>query len=481
MEQEKRNQYILVSVVVILLIVVFAIGLFLAIKYKNKHLNNKEYYFNQVYYSEYKLDMIDENYFIGYLEDKQVNVIINKNGKEIFNNGNNIYYDGVYKTKEDTYIIYSNRDNNLVIYSFDGEKLEKIKEFSDVSYAKPIIYTNGNIEYIVGFTSQDNNNLYLYMLNDLETTIVNNVSLVGDKSVQGVYYTYSNNSLIVVNSSSLYGAIDFNGKQIISFKYKDLINTYDNSYIVQNSKGNYGIINNKEEAILKNKYKAIGLFNNYYLVVDSKNNMAVLDKDYKNLVGFNMKYDPLIDFDVRSDVNSIYLWRVGNNLVVVNNYLQDFNKTEYSKSSAYFIKNNKIIDTVKEVGFANEGIVYSYDKNYNVSIYDSDLTVTSSFKLEDATKIVSISRETDDIVKIVFLDEDESENIVYYQDGKEIDFDYGTVVGKKDDIYVIKKDDSIRLYNRDLNELDKLEGSDIVYKNGYLIVDNGIYRIEKRG
>ena len=52
MEQEKRNQYILIAVVVILLFVVFSIGLIVAVKYKNKNLNSNGYIFNQVYFSE---------------------------------------------------------------------------------------------------------------------------------------------------------------------------------------------------------------------------------------------------------------------------------------------------------------------------------------------------------------------------------------------------------------------------------------------
>jgi len=72
--------------------------------------------------------------------------------------------------------------------------------------------------------------------------------------------------------------------------------------------------------------------------VDSNDNMAVYDKDYKNITGFNMKYDSLLEYELRSNINSIYLWKVGNNLVVVNNYLQDINKTEFSKGNAYFIK-----------------------------------------------------------------------------------------------------------------------------------------------
>ncbi len=480
MEKEKRNQYLLVGVVVVLLFIVFAIGITLAVKYRNHSLNKKGYVFNQIYYSEYKLDMIDNDYYIGYLNDQQVNVIVNKDGKEVFNNGNGIFYDGVYKTKEDNYIIYSNKNNHLVIYSFNGTKLEMIKDLNDVSYAKPIIYTNGNIEYIVGFASQEDTNLYLYMLNDLETIVINNASLVGDDSVQGIYYTFSDNSLIVVNSDSKYGVIDYYGNQVIGFKYSDLMNTYTNSYIVKNKKGLYGIIDKNGEKILKTNYKAIDLYNNYYLVVDENNNMAVFDKEYKNLTDFEMKYDPLIEYDLRSNINSIYLWKVGNNVVVVNNYLQDLNKTEFSKCNAYFIKKNKIFKTISELGFSNNGVVYSYDKKYKISIYNSDLEVQYSFKLEDVKKIISISKETDDTFKVKYMTNEDEEKEEFYKEGKEFDFSYGDVIGKKDDVYIIQKDDTVKIYDKDLNEIDSLSGTYIKYNNGYLIVDNGIYRIEKR-
>ena len=46
----------------------------------------------------------------------------------------------------------------------------------------------------------------------------------------------------------------------------------------------YGIINKNGESIVKTKYKAIDLYSNYYLVVDNNDNMAVYDKDYKNII-----------------------------------------------------------------------------------------------------------------------------------------------------------------------------------------------------
>ena len=231
MEQEKKNQCLLVSVVVILLIDVFVIGIIFVVKQRNKLLKEQGYLFKQVYYGEYTLDMIDQNYYVGYLNDKQVNAIINKDGKEIFDNGNDIYYDGIYKTEEGNYLIYSNRDQKLVAYLFDGEKLEKVMNYENVSYAKPIIYTNGNIQYIVGFSSNFSKNLYLYMLKDNNTITIENASLVGDDATEGVYYTYNNNYLVLVNKDQLYGVIDFAGNKVIDYKYKEMISTFNNRFI----------------------------------------------------------------------------------------------------------------------------------------------------------------------------------------------------------------------------------------------------------
>ncbi len=481
MNQDKNNQFILIGVIVTLLIAVIAIGLFIVFKNHGKLVSSKEAVFNQIYYSEYKLDMIDENYYIGYLEDKQINVIIDKTGKEVFNNGINIYYDGIYKTKEDNYLIYNNRDNKLVVYLFNGSKLEKLYSINEVSYVKPIIYTNGNISYIVGFSSNVNGDLYLYMLNDSGVTVIRNASLIGDDFKNDVYYTYSDTFLIVANKNSMHGVIDYNGRIKIAYRYKDIMNTYDGKFIVKNKKGRYGILDNNKKELLKVNYKAIDLYDNYYLVVNKNNKMAVYDKKLKNITGFEMKYDPLLDYEMRNINNSIHLWQVGNNVVVANNYLQDFNKTEYNHSEAYFIQGNKIVNTINQIGFGNNGLVYSYDKKYNITIYDSNLVKKYSIKLNDIKKIMQIKKETEDFIKISYLDKEDHEHISFYKNGKlDNSFAYGDVLGFVEDCYIVKKDNTIKIYNKDFKEADSIEGKNLKYKNGYLIVDNGIYKVERR-
>ena len=95
-------------------------------------------------------------------------------------------------------------------------------------------------------------------------------------------------------------------------------------------------------------------------------------------------------------------------------------------------------------------------------------------------KIISISKETDDTFKVKYMTNEDEEKEEFYKEGKEFDFSYGDVIGKKDDVYIIQKDDTVKIYDKDLNEIDSLSGTYIKYNNGYLIVDNGIYRIEKR-
>jgi len=481
MKQDKNNQFILIGVIVILLIVVTAIGLFVVFKNHGKLIISKEVVFNQLYYSEYNLDMIDENYYIGYLNDKQINVIIDNTGKEIFSNGVNIYYDGIYKTKEDNYLIYSNRDNKLVVYLFNGSKLEKLYTIDEVSYVKPIIYTNGNISYIVGFSSNVNGDLYLYMLNDSGVIVIRNASLIGDDFKNDVYYTYSDNFLIVANKNSLHGIIDYNGRIKMAYRYKDIMNTYDGKFIVKDKKNRYGILDNNKKELVKIKYKAIDMYDNYYLIVDKNNKMAVYDKNLKNITGFNMDYDPLLDYELRNENNGIYLWQVGNNLVVVNNYLQDFNKIEYAHSNAYFIRGDKIIDTIKQIGFGNNGLVYSYDKKYVVTIYDSSLVKKYEIKMNNIKKILQIKKENEEYLKISYLDNEDHEHVSYYRNGKlDNSFVYGEVIDLYDNYYVIKKDNKMGIYNKEYEIIDEIEGKHLKYKNGYLIVDNGIYRIERR-
>ena len=84
MENEKRNRYIIVSIIVVLLLVVLCFAIY-AIVGRNQNDNNLiNVTINQLYSSDYKLESFSDSYFIGYYEDDYINVVIDSNGKEVF-------------------------------------------------------------------------------------------------------------------------------------------------------------------------------------------------------------------------------------------------------------------------------------------------------------------------------------------------------------------------------------------------------------
>ena len=64
---------------------------------------------------------------------------------------------------------------------------------------------------------------------------------------------------------------------------------------------------------------------------------------YKKLTSFSMNYDTLINYDLRSEYNSINLYKVDGKVVVVNNYLEDKNGIEYDKHNLYIINKSFMI------------------------------------------------------------------------------------------------------------------------------------------
>ena len=485
MENEKNKYTIIVVIVALLVIALTVILVFFAIK---SNRNNNEasisLKINQVYSSDYTLNAIGDEYFIGTYEEKKLSVIIDKNGHEIYKPVNDISYDNFYKMKDDRYLIYSNRNGRLITYVFDGKNLQEFFVIEDVSYVNPIIYKGVSNEYIIGFASLVEEDLYLYNLNNGGIIVVNKTSLVGDSNNVGTYYTNNENYLVVRNTDGLMGVIDLEGKNIIECKYKNIINTYNDSFIALNNKDKYGILDKNNEVLLKFKYKVIDFYDDYYyLVVNSSNKMAVYDSKYNNLTGFDLSYDPLILYDLRSENNSINLYRVDGKILVLNNYLEDKNGTEYEKHDLYIIKDGKIVKSIKQVGFSNENVIYTYDKKYNVSIYDNQFELLFEFKIDDVKKINSIIYVSNEIIKVDYLNVEEKDITVYYNlKGERVDFTLGKKVIDNSEYfgYLKKTDDLLKLtiYSNKNELLDEVSGKDIKICGDYLIIDNSIYKIE---
>lgn len=481
MEKEKINQMFVIIVIMVLLIfvVVFIVSTLLSSKEDN--VDKLQVKFNQIYSSDYELRAIDDKYFIGSYEKNIINVIIDNNGQEIYKGNENIYYENIYKTKNDEYIIYNNIDNKLNVYLFDGEKMETLYNLDNVSYIKPVIYKGIDQEYIVCFVSVVNDDLYIYSLDNIGMKIIDDVSLMGDQINDNFYYIYNDEYLVVKNKEEKMGVIDLFGEVVIDYKYDNILNTYNNSFIVLDD-SKYGIIDEHGEKLLKSSYKAIYDFGNYYIVVNTKNKMALYNEEYDNLTGFKMDYDSLIPFDLRGSVRSVMLYKVNGKIVVVNNYLEDVNKTEYDKHDFYIINGEDIQKEIEQIGFGCGNVVYTYDDDYKIKIYDNYFETILEYKLNNVSKVEDILLVGNNLYQVIYYDNENKLTKVYIDnDGQERDYDLGTILFDKT-LYTgfIKEEDnllSLTMYDKNLEMLDTLEGKYIDNVGDYVVVDNSIYKI----
>ncbi len=483
MEDGKINRNFIAALIAVVLIISISFVLFRAIKNEKTNNSSLDVQIKQLYSSDYSLKYMDEKYFIGSYEKNMLGVIIDNTGKEVYKGTQDILYDNIYLMKDGRYLIYSNQNNKLVTYVFDGEKVEFFYDIDNVSYVNPIIYKGIEEEYIIGFSSLVNNDLYLYSLTNGGIVVVNDVSLVADYTLNGTYYTYNENYLVIKDLKGFKGVIDLDGKEIIECKYKDIINTYNNSFIALDKKDKYGIINKNKEIKVKFNYQVIDDYDNYYIFVNDKNKMALYDLDYKKITDYDMNYNSLVKFDLRSNYNSINLYKMNGKVIIVNNYLEDKNGTEYDKHNLYIINNGKIEKNIKQIGFDNKDVIYTYDKEYNVIIYNDFFEEISKIKLNDIKKIESIRYVRKDVVMVKYISLDDKENIVYFNlNGNIVEFDLGNVVINKQDYYgYTKKNDDVSklsIYDLNNNLLDDITGESIKVYGDYLIVDKGIYKIE---
>ena len=480
MSKEKKNQYIIISIIVILLILVIIASILFALRKKEEKQDLLDVKINQIYSSDYTLKGIDK-YVMGYYEANKLNVIIDSQGQEIYKD-KEIDFDNIYSSKDGNYIIYNNKDNNLNVYLFDNKTIKLLFQVVNVDNIKPIIYKNSYQEYIVGFATIKNDETTIYNVTNNNPVILKDIILVPDKVDDSNYYVNSDSYLVVRNNDGLTGVIDYSGKVIIDYEYKNIVNTYNNSFVVEDKNNNYGIISRNKETLIDIKYKVIDIYENYYLVVNNKNKMALYDKDYNQIVGFKMDYDSLIEYDNRTDFNSIKLYTSGGKIFVINNYMEDANKTEFEKHNLYVINNKEIVNKVTEKGFGIHNFIYYYDKDYNISIYDSDFNKLFEYKLEDASKIEDIDYVSLNIFKVNYIDVNNQSKVKYIDDtGNETNFKLGNlVINQVNYLGYLKKNDNLyelTIYDKNGNALSSIKGEKIKVFKDYIIVDKGIYKV----
>lgn len=469
MNKDKKNQIILVGSVIFLIIAVIVAAIVFKVSESNKDVNFKVT-FDQLYNSDYDLHYLDKGYFFGTYDNK-INVFIDGEGREILKTDNLISYDNFYKMNDGRYLFYSNIDNVFNVYVFDGKTFKLYYSIDKVSYVKPIV----NNEYIMGFTSFENNKLYLYNLENDNINTLDNATLMGDKFINNIYYSNSNKYIVVENNEKLYGVINIKGEVIVDYKYKDIISLSDENFIVKTKKDKYGIIDKTGKSVVGDKYDAIIPFEDNYVFVKGKK-MALFDKDYKNVTGFKMDYNDLLEFNYRSNM-SVNLYTIGDKIVVINNYEEDLYKRDYQYHNMYLIDEDKITDTLYQVGFNNGDIIYSYDDKYNVVLYNENLEETEKFKIKNVNKIVSIESYSLDTLLIKYLDKNDKEvTKIFNYNGRVIE-DVEEVLLSNSVYYVVKNKDKIIIRDYDGNELSNVIGSVVYADDDYIIVDHVLYRL----
>jgi hypothetical protein len=204
--------------------------------------------------------------------------------------------------------------------------------------------------------------------------------------------------------------------------------------------------------------------------------MALFNSEYDNVTGFKMSYNDLLGFNYRSDM-SVNLYNVGDKIIVVNNYHEDLYKRDYQYHEMYVIEKNKIVDTITQVGFNNDNVIYSYDEKYNIIIYDDNLSKKDKFKLKNVNQIVSVDSYSLDTLLIKYIDSKDKEvSKVFNYNGNSID-DAEEVLLSNSVYYVVYSDNKLIIRDYEGNGVSSVVGNVVYIDNDYIIVDHILYRL----
>lgn len=467
---EKKNQILLVSIIVLLLGFVLAYVVFDNVKAKDVSENKLNVQIKQVYSSDYDLHLLNNEYYFGTYDGK-LNVFINLEGVEVFKTSDLISFENYYKMSDGNYLFYNNEDNKLNIYVFDGESLRLYYTFDNVSYVKPIICN----DVIVGFSSFMDEKLYLYNLTSEGINVLSDVTLVADKFIDNTYYINNANSLVLKNKDENYGVVNVTGDLILDFKYKDVITlTENNKFIVKNDVNKYGIVDNENNVLLDFKYDGIVEYKDYYVIIKG-NKMALFDKEFNVLIDFKMNYNTLLDFNYRSGL-SVELYTKDDYVIIVNNLDEDKYKREYEYHDLYVIYDNNIVKTIEQIAYNNE-LMYSYDDGYKINLYNSNFESNVELDFTNVTKINNIVFYNQNTIEITYLDMENKEYIEYYDINGKLVENYDKVVLNNSLYYGVIKDNSLVLYDHKNKELTKISGDKIEINKDCITVDKALYKL----
>ena len=145
----------------------------------------------------------------------------------------------------------------------------------------------------------------------------------------------------------------------------------------------------------------------------------------------------------------------------------------------YVIEEGKIVETIKQVGFYSDKVIYSFDSKYNFKIYNKDLDVIKEFKLEDSEKIDkinSVEYYNDDTLLIRYSSLEKDYKKLFNYEGRKVKSS-DKVLLSNSMYYVVHEDNKVIVYGLDDKKLTETVGKVNYIDNNFIILDKVLYRI----
>ncbi len=472
MDTERRNRIILISVIVLLLVLVLSFSIIYVLKKKKENSEGLHVSIVELYSADNDLIRYGDYFFE--VEDDVIESVISLDGKEVFSDEIGIRYKKAFATRDGNILIYNNDDDNLNAFVFDGNSFIKLYSISNVKYAKPIVYNGKDKSYIIGFCSNDSDNLYLYSSN-VGIVVVNNTSLVADSydQTEDVYYI-NTEYLITKNSNGLMGVIDMLGKTMIDYQYKNIVGTKENNYIVVNKNDTYNVVDIKNEKLLKDNYQYISYNKGYYYVMKN-NKIALYDKGLNPLSDFVIEHN-INELDFREE-NYLRTKKIGYKYYVWNNN----GEIDFTYNDLYIFANKKLEKKESFRVIGTSDYIYTYD-NGTLMLYDDGFEEERKIYFDkEIERITKVTKVQNNILAIDYFRSNSKEKETCYVDEKDnlLENKFGHLVRKTDNYMVYLNSDNKYLYIVDFNgkELSSIKGDKIKVYNDYLVIDNNLYRI----
>lgn len=479
MQLKNKNQIFFLGSVIALL--VGLLGLVIVSIMSDKK-NSPTLLLKQIYASDYDLKSLGSNHFIGSYAE-MLEVIIDNKGMEIAKIDEKYSWSGYYEMLNNRFLIYGIDNNNLITYIFDENGLRFYRLFEGYGELKPIFYRDNGKDYLLGF-SKNSDEKRLYFIDSNKEIVLNDTSLIAEIFDGNAYYTFNKNYLVLQDKNNLTGVINLNGEQVIDYQYTNIMTTKNDYFVTIDKKGNYGVVSLNNEILIPFNYKGIIDKEDFLIVINKLNKIAVFDKSFKNISGFKMNYSNVITLNQKSNISSVKAWKNNNNIYILNNNEEDKNKTEYEFHNLYFLRDGEIKKGIVQYGFMVGDLIYSYDEDYRITFYNEDLKTDRELQLEakEIKYLQNISYINDNLVKINYVDKEDKEKIVYYdKNGKEESFTYGDLVLRHADylVYLKQETEEMVLTISNINGQVMLEekGKQIEVINDYVIIDKAIYKI----